>query len=154
MKRCAHVVLLFALSASAQTIITPVLTHHFPHDAGMNDRNWGIGYERAIRPNLSLLVEDFDNSLRRNTLIAGVSYMPIHVRRASFGLAAGLDLTHGYNDNPAAPFIADARAIYQVNSRFGIGVDVMPGINSGVSLSLRYRLPKYFRLTVQHKTVR
>lgn len=136
------VLMLAGLAASAQqtTLVLPLLTHHFPHDAGMNDRNWGIGIERQISPHWSLLAEDYRNSFYRQTVVVGGSWMPVRMGHATLGLAAGLDLTHGYQRNPIHPLLIDARAVIPMRGRWAVGLDLMPGPEWGLAMSTRYRI--------------
>jgi hypothetical protein len=129
-------------SAPQWTLVLPVLTHHFPTDRGMNDHNWGLGIERELPRHWSLLAEAYQNSLYRPTVVIGAAWMPIRLNRASLGAAAGLDLTHGYNQNPIAPLLVDGRAQIQATQRWALGVDIMPGTPVGIGLSVRYNLGK------------
>lgn len=136
------VLMLAGLAAGAQqtTLVLPLLTHHFPLDAGMNDHNWGIGVERQVTPHWSLLAEDYRNSFYRQTVVVGGSWMPVRVGRATLGLAAGLDLTHGYRSNPVSPLLVDARAVIPMRGRWAVGLDLMPGPQWGLAMSARYQI--------------
>lgn len=128
-----------SLPASAQvTIIVPAVTHHVFNDAKENDRNWGAGVEYGLRPSLSLIAEDYENSDSRNTLAIGAAWLPLHFSRFRAGGALALDLTRGYLDNPYWPLIGDGRATFQVSAHWGVGLDVIPSPNIGMSLSVRY----------------
>src|SRR5437016_4391739 len=67
---------------SRVTLAAPVFTRHVPHDAGFNDRNWGLFADVALTRRWSVLGGDFENSYRRNTAFLAASYSLFDVQAA------------------------------------------------------------------------
>ncbi|THD81958.1 MAG: hypothetical protein E7812_03895 [Phenylobacterium sp.] len=143
---------------SRVTVEVPAYTHHVPHDDEFNDRNTGLFVDYALTPSWSLVGGDFENSYRRNTAFAAVSWEPLTAHVAGLRLAAGgmvgLDLNGGYRGfNEAEPLLGavnlrltaanpDADALH----RLGLLLTVIPAAPGGggataFNLAVTYRLP-------------
>ena len=126
------------------TIVVPVFTRHFANNAAYNNKNYGVGIERNLTENVSVLAEDYENSINRNTLVVGASYTPVKLfNRVRLGAAAGVDCSNGYNKNPIRPLLVDGRAVIDLNKRWAIGVDILPGSGNSkaaINFSIRYKI--------------
>jgi hypothetical protein len=82
------------------TIDLPFFTRHYPNDSDFNDHNWGAFVEVALAHRIALVGGDFINSYRRNTAVAGASWLPLQLDtwklRIRAGILLGLDLNGGY----------------------------------------------------------
>src|SRR5690349_15244596 len=64
---------------SRTTIEVPLVTRHFPSRESFNDNNWGVFVDVALDRHWSVAAGHFRNSYGRNTLFAGVAYLPIRL---------------------------------------------------------------------------
>ncbi|HEX4635708.1 MAG TPA: hypothetical protein VH189_05975 [Rhizomicrobium sp.] len=82
------------------TLLAPVYTRHVPHDKGYDDHNWGGFAEIRLFDDVSVIGGEFINSYRRNTVLAGVTYLPLNLDvsnlRLGLGGEIGADLNGGY----------------------------------------------------------
>jgi hypothetical protein len=82
------------------TILAPVYTRHLPHDRGFNEHNWGGFAEIRLVDDISLIGGEFINSYSRETVLAGVTFLPFHLEashvRVDLGGEIGADLNGGY----------------------------------------------------------
>jgi hypothetical protein len=85
---------------SRVTIIAPVFTRHLPHDRGFNDHNWGGFAEVRVFDDVSVIGGEFTNSYYRDTVLAGVTWLPLHFEiphaKIALGGEIGADLNGGY----------------------------------------------------------
>ena len=85
---------------SRVTILAPVYTRHVPRDKGFNDHNWGGFAEIRLFDDVSFIGGEFINSYRRDTVLAGLTYLPLKFDignlRMDLGGEIGADLNGGY----------------------------------------------------------
>lgn len=143
---------------SRVTIVVPVFTRHIPHDKWFNDHNWGAFVDVALNRQLSVVMGDFINSYKRNTLFAGISYMPINLEfskvKIDLGGMLALDINGGYrpfNDlNPllgvfsikvTGTHFEDTK--FAILNRLGIAITIFPNTSGGstaLNFALTYKL--------------
>jgi hypothetical protein len=82
------------------TLVAPVYTRHLPHDRGYNNHNWGGFAEFRLFDGVSLIGGEFKNSYNRDTVLAGITVLPVHFElshlRIDLGGEIGADLNGGY----------------------------------------------------------
>ena len=85
---------------SRVTLLAPVYTRHLPHDKGFNDHNWGVFAEIRLFDDISVIGGEFKNSYSRNTVLAGVTVLPLNFEishlKVGLGGEIGADLNGGY----------------------------------------------------------
>ena len=138
------------------TVDVPFYTRHQPHNEAFNNHNWGAFVDVAITKHFSFTAGDFINSYKRDTIFAGIAWMPIDLDlskvEARAGLMAGVDINGGYRPfNDLNPFlgalslrITGTGFETAVFNRVGLAIKVIPpdpsGGSTAINFALSYRL--------------
>lgn len=141
------------------TVNVPFFTRHIPHNGRYNNDNWGGWLDVALDRQWSVVGGGFVNSYSRDTLFAGIGYMPINLEFSKIKIDAGgmigLDLNGGYKGfNKVDPLLgafsmkiggADfSDPDYDFLNRLGLAITVIPPAgshgSSAVNLALTFRL--------------
>jgi len=120
--------------------VATITSHHFDRSAGHNERNFGVGIEQDVRPDLRAVVGFYDNSFNRMTTYIGVAFMPLHLGNFSFGLVGVL--ASGYGSGGRFLPVALPVVQYERNG-WGANIGVVPGTKESpgvVGLQLKWRL--------------
>jgi hypothetical protein len=138
------------------TLLAPVYTKHLPHDRGYNDHNWGGFAEFRVVDGISLVGGEFKNSYSRDTILAGVTFLPINFEmdhlRVDLGGEIGADLNGGYKGyNKWDPLFGTLSVRFSgtgfenspLLNHIGIAVSVIPPLDgpiTAINLALTLRL--------------
>ena len=144
---------------SRTTIEVPLVTRHFPTRESFNDNNWGVFVDVALDRHWSVAAGHFRNSYGRNTLFAGVAYLPIQLELSHATIRAGgmlgFDLNGGYQPyNDLHPLLGAfslkltgarfEKPGNQLLNRLGLSIKAIPpdpgGGSTAVNLALTLRL--------------
>jgi len=127
---------------AAETWITAsVASYHFDRSKDYNERNWGLGLERAVSENARLVAGAYRNSFYRTSAYAGIVYAPLRVGVLSAGVVAGL--VTGYQHTVSlglAPTVLIELPVTGVglNALFVPKYGNSPGI-AGLQMKVRWR---------------
>ncbi len=141
---------------SRVTVDVPVFTRHQPHNEAFNNHNWGAFVDVALTEHWSAVAGDFINSYKRDTIFAGVAWMPIDFDISKLntraGFMAGVDLNGGYRPfNDLNPFLGAISIRFTGTgfendffNRVGVAIKVIPpdpsGGSTAINFALSYRL--------------
>ncbi|MGC3963734.1 MAG: hypothetical protein QM803_10550 [Rhodocyclaceae bacterium] len=106
--RYAAAVLIIACSPlvnAAELISVGGGSHHFERDLGLNEANYGLGYERDINEEWTWAAGVYKNSIKRASFYLLGNYYPFDL---GAGFRAGLTggLMSGYHQSPIIPMLA------------------------------------------------
>ncbi len=129
-------------SADALWLNVGALTYHPNRDKGYNENNSGLGVEYRLRPNTSVMLGTFKNSVHRDTNYAAVNWQPIALGNWKLGLAVGV--MNGYPGVENGGYFAAAlpMASYE-GKRFGVNFSVIPSlpqVDAALVLQVKFRL--------------
>jgi hypothetical protein len=121
-------------------IASSVTSYHFDRSAGYNERNWGVGIERGIAPDVRLIAGVYRNSLYRESTYAGASWTPFAAGPVRLGVLAGV--VDGYKaDHGRFVPIAMPLVTYEIG-RAGANLIYLPHYKDDggvIGLQLKYR---------------
>lgn len=102
---------------------------------GYNEKNYGIGYERGLDKDWSLLGGAYRNSLDKNTLYAGFAYTPWSFGGVKLG-GVGV-LATGYSERyPVIPQVAFLAKVE--GEKYGLNVYWLPTVMVGVQFKMKF----------------
>lgn len=129
-------------SPNALWVNIGALTYHPEHPDAFNGNNRGFGVEYRFRPDVSVMVGTYYNSVYRDTNYAAVNWQPIQWGDWKLGLAIGV--INGY---PAVEngnyFPAALPMISYEGKRFGANFSVIPSlpqVDAALVFQLKLRL--------------
>lgn len=127
---------------SALWVNAGALTYHSNQSKGYNENNHGLGVEYQFRPDTSVMVGSFYNSVRRDTHYAAVNWQPIALGDWKLGMAVGV--MNGY---PAVKsgnyFVAALPMVSYEGKRFGVNLSLIPNvakIDGALVVQVKFRL--------------
>lgn len=118
--------------------VATLRSYHTDRTKNYNERNWGVGFEKAFTPEWRGMAGGYANSDYGASFYIGGAYLPWRAGSAHLGFAGGI--VTGYN-NFVVPFIAPEAAIEF--RHFGINVFAIPKIgplNGGAGLQIKWKL--------------
>lgn len=129
-------------SANALWVNLGALTHHPNRDNGYNESNGGLGMEYRFRPDASVMLGTFRNSLYRDTNYAAVNWQPLSLGNWKLGLAVGVMNGYPGVENGGYFLAALPMASYE-GKRFGVNFSVIPNvakIDGALIVQVKFRL--------------
>ncbi len=118
------------------------LTHHPNQSRGYNENNSGLGLEYRFKPDTSVMVGSFYNSVRRDTNYAAVNWQPLALGDWKLGLAMGV--MNGYPDvENGGYFVAALPMASYEGKRFGVNLSLIPSlgqIDGALVVQVKFRL--------------
>lgn len=98
--------------------------------------NTGVGFQYDLDKDRSLVAGWYNNSVHRETVYMGMTYAPLHLGRAKFGVMGAM--VTGYTEFiPAVP-IASIYGSYEYE-RFGLNVFWLPSVVIAVQLKVKIK---------------
>lgn len=127
---------------SALWVNAGAFTYHSNQSKGYNESNYGLGVEYQFRPDTSVMVGSFYNSVRRDTHYAAVNWQPLALGDWKLGVAVGV--MNGY---PAMKngdyFVAALPMVSYEGQRFGVNLSLIPNvakIDGALVVQVKFRL--------------
>ena len=121
-------------------IAASVASHHFDREGDHNERNWGVGVEHGIAPQVRLVAGAYRNSLYDTSHYAGANWTPLVFGPVRLGVMAGA--VDGYNANHGRyiPVVVPLLSVEQ--GRVGANLLYLPRYKDDagvIGLQLKYR---------------
>ena len=123
-------------------IAASVASYHFDRAPNYNERNWGIGLEHGVMPDVRLVAGSYENSFYRSSAYAGATWTPLRVGPARLGFVGGVidgySWNHGRFFPMAAPWLVLEREGFGVNMLYVPRFADNPGV---LGFQIKFRLP-------------
>jgi hypothetical protein len=138
MKRLIGAIVLALTAVTAQADNTEVWgaamvrAYHSDRTKGYNENTLGLGFE--LRPedaNFRVVAGFYNNSYNRNSVYAGVTWLPIQVGDLKIGAMAGIISGYPRYDYHFGP--VGAAVVAYESGRYGANVMIVPPVPDGVT---------------------